>query len=68
VTANLTAEPIGTPSSGQPADRPLRYQNLRLDGSVREFHTVDALQADTVPYTHYLKVLAGHADRTAAER
>jgi hypothetical protein len=53
----------------QPQREPLRYRGRRLDGPGREFHAaVDALQADTVPYTYYLKVLAGRDQRTAAER
>ena len=39
-----------------------------LDGSVEGFHgAVDALERDTVPYTYYLKVLAGR-DQPPAER
>jgi hypothetical protein len=69
VTANPAAEPTDTPGSDQPTGRPLRYRGHRLDGPVREFHAaIDALEADTVPFTYYLKVLAGRDDRTAAER
>jgi len=69
VTANPTAEPTGTSGADDPVDRPLRYRGQRLDGSIREFHAaVNALQADTVPYTYYAKVLAGRDDQAAAER
>jgi hypothetical protein len=69
VTTNPTAQPASAPGSGQPVDRPLRYRGRRLDGHVREFHAaVDALEADTVPFTYYAKVLAARHDRAAAER
>jgi hypothetical protein len=68
VTANPEpAEPTGTPGPDRPAERPLRYRGRRLDGSIEQFHAaVDALEADTVPYTYYAKVLAGRDQ--AAER
>jgi hypothetical protein len=53
-------EPIRDATHDQPAQRPLRYHGYRLDGPVEAFHrAVDALERDTVPYTYYLKVLAG---------
>jgi hypothetical protein len=69
VTTSPEAEPTGTADPDQPRRELLRYRGRRLDGPIREFHAaVDALEADTVPYTYYLKVLAGRDDRAAAER
>jgi len=60
VTANPAAEPTGTTASDQPAEGPLRYRGRRLDGPIEQFHAaVDALEADTVPFTYYARVLAG---------
>jgi hypothetical protein len=54
------AEPTDTLDPDRPAERMLRYRGRRLDGPIRHFHAaVDALEADTVPYTYYAKVLAG---------
>jgi hypothetical protein len=51
-------EPGPQPAGDRPAGRPLRGR--RLDGPTSEFHAaVDLLQADTVPFAYYLKVLAG---------
>ena len=62
------AEPAAPTHDDQPAQRPLRYRGYRLDGPIQEFHgAVDALERDTVPYTYYLKVLAGR-DQPPAER
>jgi hypothetical protein len=62
------AEPTHDATHDQPAQRPLRYRGLRLEGPVEEFHgAVDALDRDTVPYAYYLKVLAGR-DQPPAER
>jgi hypothetical protein len=60
VTADPAADPTGTPDPDRPAERPLRYRGRRLDGPIQQFHAaIDALEADTVPYTYYAKVLAG---------
>jgi hypothetical protein len=68
-TRPRAAEPAGTLGSDQSVDRPLRYRGRRLDGPAWEFHAaVDALQADTVPFTYYAKVLAARDDQAAAER
>ena len=60
---NATHQPAAPPQDAtddRPAQRPLRYRGHRLDGPIQEFHrAVDALERDTVPYTYYLKVLAG---------
>jgi hypothetical protein len=62
------AEPTPDVTDDRPAQRPLRYRGYRLDGPIQEFHgAVDALERDTVPYTYYLKVLAGR-DQPPAER
>jgi hypothetical protein len=67
VTAN--PEPAGDRARDRLAERPLRYRGRRLDGAIQQFHAaVDALQADTVPYTYYAKVLAGRDDRAGIER
>jgi hypothetical protein len=59
VTANPAAEPTGSDAGDQPAPPPLRYRGRRLDGPIHQFHAaVDALEADTVPYAYYAKVLA----------
>jgi hypothetical protein len=59
VTADPAADPTGNPASDQPAERPLRYHGRRLDGPIEQFHAaVDALEADTVPYAYYARVLA----------
>jgi len=69
VTADRVADPTDSPNPGRPAERPLRYRGRRLDGPIQQFHAaVDALEADTVPYTYYAKVLAGRDDRAALER
>ena len=53
-------EPGSQAAGDRPAERPLRYRGRRLDGPTSEFHAaVDLLQADTVPFAYYLKVLAG---------
>ena len=58
MTGNPVIEPTDIPV--WPAERPLRYRGRRLDGPIQQFHAaVDALEADTVPYTYYAKVLAG---------
>ena len=42
-----------------------RYRGRRLDGPVREFHdAVDQLQADTVPESYYLQVIASRGQPT----
>jgi hypothetical protein len=62
------AEPTRDATDDQSAQWPLRYRGYRLDGPVEEFHrAVDALERDTVPYTYYLKVLAGR-DQPPVER
>jgi hypothetical protein len=62
------AEPTRDATDDQAAQRSPRYHGYRLDGSVEGFHgAVDALERDTVPYTYYLKVLAGR-DQPPAER
>ena len=71
MTANPEpADLTDTPDPDRPAGRPLRYRSgRRLDGPIQQFNAaVDALQADTVPYTYYAKVLAGRDDRAATER
>ena len=53
-------EPGPQPAGDRLAARPLRYRGRRLDGPTGEFHAAaDLLQADTVPFAYYLKVLAG---------
>ena len=65
MSATQPAEPSRDATHDQPARR---YRGYRLDGSVEGFHgAVDALERDTVPYTYYLKVLAGR-DEPPAER
>jgi hypothetical protein len=67
VTANPTTDPTDTPD--RLAEGPLRYRGRRLDGPIEHLHAaIDALEADTVPYTYYAKVLAGRDDRAATER
>jgi hypothetical protein len=62
------AAPTRDAAHDQPAQRPPRYRGYRLDGPIQEFHrAMDALERDTVPYTYYLKVLAGR-DQPPAER
>jgi hypothetical protein len=62
------AAPTDGTTDEQPAQRPLRYRGSRLDGPIQEFRrAVDALERDSVPYTYYLKVLAGR-DQPPAER
>ena len=40
----------------------IAYRGRRLDGPLREFHqAVDLLDADTVPESYYLLVMAGRA-------
>jgi hypothetical protein len=40
------------------------YRARRLDGSIGEFHqAVDLLEADTVPESYYLQVMAGRVER-----
>ena len=70
MTANPEpAEPTDTLDRDRPAERPLRYRGRRLDGPIQQFHAaVDALEADTVPYAYYAKVLAGRDDRADIER
>ena len=69
MTADPAADPTGTPDPDRSAERPLRYRGRRLDGPIQQFHAaVDALEADTVPFTYYAKVLAGRDDRAALER
>jgi hypothetical protein len=64
---DLPSEPIRD-ATDQLARRPPQYRSHRLDGAIPEFHrAVDALDDDTVPYTYYLKVLAGR-DQPPAER
>jgi hypothetical protein len=59
VSANPAADPTDTPGPDRPPRWPLRYRGQRLDGPIEHFHAAaDALQADTVPYTYYAKVLA----------
>jgi hypothetical protein len=60
VTTNPAPDqPTGSSATEQLAQWQLRYRGRRLDGPIREFHAaVDALEADTVPYTYYAKVLA----------
>jgi hypothetical protein len=37
----------------------LRYRSIPLDGTTQQLHrAVDLLEADTVPYTYYAKVIA----------
>jgi hypothetical protein len=65
----VTADPTHTPDPDRPAERPLRYRGRRLDGPIPQLHAAaDALEADTVPYTYYAKVLAGRDDRAPTER
>jgi hypothetical protein len=70
VTATPTADPTDTPDPDRPTEQPgLRYRGRRLDGPIQQFHAaVDALEADTVPYTYYAKVLAGRDDQAGIER
>ncbi len=69
MTADSAADPTDTPDLVQPAEGPLRYRGRRLDGPIEHLHAaIDALEADTVPYTYYAKVLAGRDDRAATER
>jgi hypothetical protein len=69
VTATPAADPTDTPDPDRLAERPLRYRGRRLDGSIEHFHAaIDALEADTVPYSDYAKVLAGQNDRAPIER
>jgi hypothetical protein len=59
-TTPAQPDPGAQPAGDRPAARPLRYRGRRLDGPIGQFHAaVDALEADTVPYAYYLKVLAG---------
>jgi hypothetical protein len=60
MTATPAAEPAHQPTGNWPAERPLRYRGRRLDGPIEQFHAaVDLLEADTIPFTYYLKVQAG---------
>jgi hypothetical protein len=69
VTASPAADPTDTPDPDRPAERPRRYRGRRLDGPIQHLHAaIDALEADTVPYTYYAKVLADRDDRAALER
>ena len=59
-TTPAQPDPGAQPAGDRPAERPLRYRGRRLDGPIGQFHAaVDALEADTVPFAYYLKVLAG---------
>jgi hypothetical protein len=54
----LDRPPTMPPAPSGPTGRP-RYRSIPLDGTREQLHrAVDLLEADTVPYTYYLKVLA----------
>jgi hypothetical protein len=51
-----------------PPERP-RYRGIPLDGTPSQLHrAVDQLEADTVPYTYYLKVIAGREQEPLGRR
>jgi hypothetical protein len=51
--------PPTTPPAPTAQTEQLRYRGVPLDGTPEQLHrAVDLLEADTVPYTYYLKVIA----------
>jgi hypothetical protein len=51
--------PPTTPPAPTAQTEQLRYRGVPLDGTPSQLHcAVDLLEADTVPYTYYLKVIA----------
>jgi hypothetical protein len=51
-------QPPPTPPAPATPERP-RYRGIPLDGTAEQFHrAVDLLEADTVPYLYYAKVIA----------
>jgi hypothetical protein len=54
----LDRPPTTPPAPSAPPGR-LAYRGIPLDGTPSQLHrAVDLLEADTVPYTYYLKVIA----------
>jgi hypothetical protein len=50
-----------------PPERP-RYRGIPLDGTTEQLHrAVDLLEADTVPYTYYAKVIANQRQHDREE-
>ena len=53
------APPAPAPASERPS-----YRGIPLDGTTEQLHrAVDQLEADTVPYTYYAKVIANQRER-----
>jgi hypothetical protein len=51
--------PATPPAPSMARSERLRYRGIPLDGTPAQLHrAVDQLEADTVPYTYYLKVTA----------
>jgi len=51
------------PPAPAPSERP-SYRGIPLDGTPEQLHrAVDQLEADTVPYTYYAKVIANQRER-----
>jgi hypothetical protein len=51
-------QPAPPAPAAAPSERP-SYRGIPLDGTSEELHrAVDQLEADTVPYTYYAKVIA----------
>ncbi len=51
------------PPAPAPSERP-SYRGIPLDGTPEQLHrAVDQLEADTVPYTYYAKVIANQREQ-----
>jgi hypothetical protein len=61
--------PPTTPPAPSAPPQLLRYRGIPLDGTPEQLHrAVDLLDADTVPYTYYLKVIAGREQEPLGQR
>jgi hypothetical protein len=61
--------PPTTPPERSAAAERLRYRGIPLDGTPEQLHrAVDLLEADTVPYTYYLKVTASRQQEPLGRR
>jgi hypothetical protein len=60
-------QPTTPPSPAATPERP-SYRGIPLDGTAEQLHrAVDLLEADTVPYTYYAKVITNQRQREQEE-